>query len=86
MTINQITKKLQAANIDLTGIEIKKDEIEIYVKTKSGEFSQRLTEAKNNKVAKTLGWGGYKCGYGAWVLSPLYRIDNNEGKASRIHY
>lgn len=86
MTINQITKKLQAANIALTGIEIKKDEVEIYVKTKSGEFSQHLTEVKNNKVAKVLGWGGYKCGYGAWVLNSAYRMDNNDGKASRMHY
>ena len=86
MTTNQIVKKLQAANIDLTGIEIKKDEVEIYVNTQKGEFSNRMIEVKMNKVAKALGWGGYKCGCGAWVLNASYKMDTSEGLGSAANY
>lgn len=87
MTANQIIKKLNAANIDTAGIEIKRDEVEIYVKTKGGEFSQRLTEAKMNKVSKLLGWSGYKSGYGAWVLRvKTVEMGSFNDKGSRYHY
>ena len=86
MTANQITKKLNAANIETAGIEIRRNEVEIYVTTKAGEFSKRLTEVKMGKVAKALGWGGYKCGYGAWVLSSSYKMDTNEGLGSAANY
>jgi len=87
MTRTQIAKALKNANISTDGVEIRKDEIEICVNTKSGEFSQRLTEAKMNKIAKALGWGGYRCGYGGWVLQAT-TIDMGEynDKSSRWHY
>lgn len=88
MTRNQITKKLEKAGIDMVGLEISSDQVEVYMKTKKGEFSQRLTDSKVKQVENALGWrSGFRAGYGGWVIQPS-GLDMGEwnDKGSRWHY
>lgn len=86
-TVRQITKQLKEAGIDTANIKINRDEVEIYVETKAGEYSRRLTDALMNKVSKVLHWGGYRCGWGAWVLEANYQDPGDwNDKTSRWHY
>lgn len=87
MTRNQIIKKLVEAKVEMTTVTVRKGEIEIYATTKAGEFSDRKTRIEMNKAARVLGWGGYRCGYGAWVLQERH-VDMGDwnDKSSRWHY
>lgn len=86
-TVRQITKQLKEANIDLNGVTVNRDEVEVYVKTVKGEYSEKLTDAKMRKINKVLHWGGFRCGYGAWVLQADYQDPGNwNDKSSRHHY
>lgn len=87
MTANQIIKRLTKAGIDTTGIEkLGKDEIEIW--TGDADSTEKLKKKVLKEVC--LGGdkiGGYKTGYGAWVLSSGYqdRGDWND-RTSAWHY
>lgn len=90
MTKQQITKTLKNSNIDLTHIEIDSDEIEIFVEEgDTGTANDEATEKLMNEVSDALGgWGGYKTGYGAWILSEGYEVDDYDycNPASPVHY
>lgn len=86
-TVRQITKQLKDAGIDLTNVKINRDEVEIYVETKSGEYSRKLTDALEKKVHNVLHWGGFRCAYGAWILQADYQdLGDWNNKSSRWHY
>ena len=57
-----------------------KSEVEIYVE-RGGECDYEATEAVKDEFMKATGWGGFKCGYGAWVMQAGYRscelVSNN---------
>lgn len=76
MTARQIKKTLVAAGIKESAIEeIGKGTVTI--------SNERVAK----KAAKTLGWGGYKTGWGAWVLEESFRSDPYAGtQAGREHY
>lgn len=83
MTAKQITKKLEAAGINTSKhLEIRKGEIEIW----TGNLIS--TERLMNKISKSLGWGGFKCGYGGWVLQVARQVEmgSYSDKSSRWHY
>ena len=87
MNANRITKVLQNSGIELDGLTITNNEVEVYVTKKNGEFSRRLTEIKVNKIAKVLGFGGFSCAYGGWVLREGYRVDGDwMDRTSACHY
>jgi hypothetical protein len=75
-------QKLRKANIDLTGVTISGSEVEIYV-----ENSETATKRKMNQISKVLNWGGYRTGFGGWVLRKGYTGNGDfMDAASRWHY
>jgi hypothetical protein len=71
MTKRQIEKKLVAAGFRMdTVVEIGRDIVEVLVKeSDSDRADYEFTEAAAELAAKILGFsGGYRTGYGAWVL------------------
>lgn len=82
MTIKQITKKLEAAGLSLKHIEVRKGEIEVW----TGNFNS--TKRLVNKIGKILGWGGFSCAYGGWVMRPTSMVEmgSYSDKTSRWHY
>jgi hypothetical protein len=42
--------------------------VEIHVTDSDGDTDYDATDRLVEKVAKVLGWGGYMCGWGGWVL------------------
>lgn len=81
MTAKQIAKALVNAGISTDKMEIRSNEVEIW--TGNVASTERLT----NKVIKALGWGGYRTGYGAWVLQTKTTDMGEYGdKSSRWHY
>jgi len=88
-----IKKALKEAKITLDGVELRSDEIEIYCKTKEGEFSPTLTDRKCTKIKKVMATNFGSCsaiktGYGAWILREGKRPDMGDwnDKSSRWHY
>jgi hypothetical protein len=87
MTANQITKKLQAAGIDMNAVTISRDEVEVYATNKNGEFSESKTESIVKNICKTLGFGGFRCQHGGWVLQANYETQGDyDDKNSKWHY
>ena len=87
MTAKQITKALLKSGISLDGLEVRKDEIEVYCTDSSGEIDREQTEAKSDLVASAFGWGGYKCGYGGWVMREGVESSGDwNDVSSRHHY
>lgn len=76
MTAKQITKALTAAGIKESAIEeVRKNSVTIN------------NDRAAKKAAKTLGWGGYRTGWGSWVLEGSFRADPYAGThAGREHY
>ena len=86
MTIKRIEKALTDAGISLEGLTISTNEVEVYCTTK-GQYSRRKTESQLKKVGKALGWGGYRCATGAWVLQKDYQdMGDWNDRSSRWHY
>ena len=81
MTRTQIARTLNQAGVDLQHMTISRGEVEVW--TGNETSSQRLAR----KAMKALGWGGYRTGYGAWVLQAKStdKGDWND-KSSRWHY
>lgn len=88
MTPKRIEKALAEAGISLDGLTINQNEVEIYVCNKrSGNFSREKTEKKTKAIAKLLGWGGFSCASGAWVLQKGYRdMGDWNDRSSKWHY
>jgi len=63
---------------ELACVEFSKDEVEVYVTEDDGTTDYDATEALSDRVGKVLGWGGFRCGYGAWVLSSSYRASGTD--------
>jgi hypothetical protein len=87
MTARQITKKLTVAGIDLTHLTIDRDEVTVYVTDADGDRDYDATAALKDQVCEALGFGGFRCAYGAWVLqaNPIEMGDWMD-KGSRWHY
>jgi len=89
MTERQIEKKLQKAGINTDNIEIRKDEVEIYVTDNNGDYDDDATELLATNASMVLGWGGFNCRSGAWIFQNGYKIDEvneEEGFCNTMHY
>ena len=66
MTANQITKTLSKLGINLEGITVGKDRIQVYVHTEG--FTCKKNEKELNKILKLTKWSGKASNtqYGAW--------------------
>lgn len=74
-----IIKTLREAGFDLAAIvEQSRGRIEIgYLTDGVVEPQDReRTEQAATVAEELLGWGGYRTGYGSWVLSAAYRYDD----------
>ena len=76
MTAKQIIKVLTAAGIKESAIEeVRKGSVAIN------------NDRSAKKAAKALGWGGYRAGWGSWILEGSFRADPYAGTmAGREHY
>ena len=86
MTARQIRLKLERASIPTAHVEITRDEIEVAVPN-VGEpgVDYDATEALRERVSIALGgWGGYRTGYGGWVLRAGYRFAPTDYCAQEI--
>lgn len=73
---------------ELDSIEFSKDEVEVMVVDANKDVDYDATEFLSERVRVVLGWGGFKCGYGAWVLSNGH-VSNTQDycdKSNPIHY
>ena len=90
MTANQIRKALEVAGIDMSTIlQIAKDTFEVYVADgDSGHADYDKTEAALEATHNVLPWGGFKTGYGSWILSLGHKVSEyaGEGFADPMHY
>ncbi len=77
LTASQIRRLLAAANVAVT-VTGKGREWEIETKD----------EKEANKVRRVVRIGGYRCGWGGWVLQPGYAVSAyaGMGKADPMHY
>ena len=86
MTSRQITKKLEKAGISLDGLTIERDQVEIYIE-QDGICDYDKTEKKEREVNSVLKWGGFKAGYGSWILQANYEsLGDWNDVSSRHHY
>ena len=89
MTPRQITRKLEKANFNMAAaVEIGRDEITIGVLAANNECDREATEAALDHATEILGWGGFSCAWGGWVLRAGYQshgYDYND-PASPDHY
>jgi hypothetical protein len=70
-------------------INISAREVEVFIEDgDSGRADYDATEAAMRDVSALLGWGGYRSGYGSWVLRAGYRADTSDfcDKSSPCHY
>jgi len=69
-------------------ISISNKEVEVFIDGGNGRADYDATEAAGQEVATLLGWGGYRSGYGSWVLRAGYRADTSDycDTASPAHY
>jgi hypothetical protein len=78
MTKTQVTKAMAAHSIpgEVTGAG------------QNWQVELPTEEAKDQFFAHVAQVSGYKTGYGAWVLSPNYKVDSVDfnNPASRSHY
>lgn len=86
--MNRKTRNTLKAHPAVT--DICRNEIEVYVPGDDGRADYDATEAAATEVLSILpsGWGGYRAGNGAWVLSKGYAADAADycDRASRTHY
>lgn len=90
MTANQIRKVLESAGINMgTILEIGRDTVEIFVREgEEGYADHGATEAAHDAVRAALPWGGYKTGYGSWILEKGFTVSEyfGMGTADPSHY
>ncbi len=73
---------------ELDSIKFSKDEVEVMVVGIDEDVDYDATDTLSDRVGTVLGWGGFRCGYGAWVLSGDYRSSTQDycDKSNPIHY
>ena len=76
MTKREVLRRMAAAGI--TG--------EVTGKADAWEVELPDDAAKDVFLAKVCDAGGYRTGYGAWVLRPGYKVSSLEGLADPMHY
>lgn len=90
MTSKQILRKLAAAGFPMDAvIESGRDTITIgYLTDGVVELADRdRTEQAMTVASELLGWGGFSCAYGGWVLKAGYEVDELAGtRYGREHY
>lgn len=84
-----ITRKQRAAlksNPAVTSIS--RDEVEVFIEDgDSGRADYDATEAAMDEVSALLGWGGYRTGYGSWVLSAGRAVSGDwNDRTAACHY
>lgn len=70
-------------------IEVRRNQVEVIARDVQGDLDYDKTEQFQSKISKALGWtGGYRTGYGSWILSPVGGPDASHltGKADPMHY
>lgn len=81
-TAKQITKAInEKMPYALDFISISNGSVEVYVE-RNGELDFEATQAIKNDFVKNFGWGGFRVGYGAWILQKEY--SSNELVSSNI--
>ena len=71
--VTRMTKKVRAALTAIEGVTINDSrEVEVLVKSDSERADYDATEAAAEQASNVLGWGGYRTGYGSWILSRDY--------------
>lgn len=66
--------KIARLTADLDGVTIKGTrEVEIAVFDADGDLDFDATVATKETVQDRLGWGGFCCGHGGWVLQQDYK-------------
>jgi len=75
----------------LSGVEITgRDEVTVAIMDshREGRADFEETEKLAEKVTELTGWGGYRTGWGAWVLSKGYKSCSHDycNPASARHY
>ena len=71
--VTRMTKKVRAALAAIGGVTVNDSrEVAIIIADESGRANYDSTESAAEKAAKVLGWGGYRTGYGSWILSRDY--------------
>ena len=88
MTAKQITRKLIAAGFDQDTFEARRDEVELAVLDYDGDVDYDRTEKLLDEMGAFLGWGGYRTGFGSWILSPGFVADDADycDPSARCHY
>lgn len=73
---------------ELDSIEFSKDEVEVMVVDGDKDVDYEATDTLSDRVSAVLGWGGFKCGYGAWVLRNDYVVNTQDygDKSNPMHY
>jgi len=73
---------------EMDSIEFLKDEVEVMVVDGNKDVDYDATDTLSSRVGTVLGWSGYRCGYGAWVLSRDYRASGLDycDKSNSVHY
>jgi len=91
MTPRQIRNELVQNGFvggELGSIEFNRDEVEVYVVDADGSNDYDATDILKDRVCSVLGWGGFRCGHGGWVLSKGYRASTMDycDMSNPIHY
>tara|TARA_R110000824_G_scaffold64273_2_gene167989 strand:+ start:2609 stop:2875 length:267 start_codon:yes stop_codon:yes gene_type:complete len=84
-----MTRKQRNALKTIPGVTITSGrEVEIFIDNGEGRADDDATEAVLVKVAALIGWGGYRSGYGSWVLRAGYAADTADycDPSARCHY
>ena len=87
--MSNITRQQRAAlKTNPAVINISASEVEVFIDGGDGRADYDATEAAAAEVTALLGWGGYRSGYGSWVLRAGYTVDAADycDTAASCHY
>lgn len=89
MKTKQIINLLSKAGINTDSLTISNSEVEVFVPSAANPNHADYDKTRRlvRKVSKVLGFGGFSCAHGGWVLSPdtIDRGDWNN-RSSLHHY
>ena len=88
MTVKRISKVLLANGKNPADFKIKNNEIEVAAYDQDGDIDFDATELLKNQISDILGWGGFGCAWGGWVLQAGYACDSRDYNdlSSTMHY
>lgn len=70
-----------------SSITTRRDEVEVYVVDEDDDIDYDKTDELKDRVHELLGWGGFRCIYGGWVLQANYQSPGDwNDKSSQWHY